>query len=479
MTSHRTLSQKAARGAAALGVRQVFTYGANILGGVVLARLLSPAEFGFYAVIALLLAFLSVFGGTGFAGNLIRIPDEPTHETYRTVFTAQQLIVGIICVIIWFAAPRISTLYHIQVHGVPFFRLTAASMVLTSLMVVPQVKLERHLAFDKLAMIEVCQAISFNTVAILIAWRGGGILAFAVGLLARSAVGAILTNIISPWAVGFRWDPQLLKSHLKFGINLQGGQILAILKDSITPLFVGMYMGAAQMGYATWAMTFASYPTILLFPVQRLYLPFFARLQDDRVALARFVHHALWIANVISAPLIIFSVVFARPITTTIFGSKWLVALPLFYCFSVVNLSSPTVAPLLGLLNALGKTHLTFLVIFLAMISLWLLGVPLIMHFGLFGFGLAVIGSSLVNLFLYWVVWRQTGVLPWRSYWPAWPIALSIGALLLAMQKLLPVHGIPSLFVYFTFALIAYYTVLWYRFPEQTRAWARLFKQAR
>ena len=92
------LAQKAARGAAALGIRQVLTYGVNILGGVVLARMLSPSEFGFYAIVSLLLAFLNVFGGTGFAADLIRVSDEPTLHAYRAVFTAQQMIVGAACV---------------------------------------------------------------------------------------------------------------------------------------------------------------------------------------------------------------------------------------------------------------------------------------------------------------------------------------------------------------------------------------------
>jgi O-antigen/teichoic acid export membrane protein len=475
-SSHAHLARRAARGAAALGVRQVLTYGANILGGVILARLLSPAEFGFYSVVSLLLAFLNIFGGTGLAGNLIRTPEEPSLPAYRAVFTIQELIVGTVCALVWLTAPLISELYHLHEHGVSFFRLIAVSLLLTSLMVVPQVKMERHLAFDKLALIEVCQAISFNVLAVVFAFYHFGILAFAVGLLSRSVVGAILANVISPWTPAFRWDSQAVKSHVAFGFTLQGGQILGMVKDSITPVFVGMFLGAAQMGYATWAMTFASYPALLLVPMQRLYLPFFARLQHDHAALRHFVPRALWIANAIAAPLTVFSVALARPITSLIFGQKWLVAIPLFYCFSAVNISAPTVTPLMGLLNAIGKPHLTLWVIGFAMIGVWILGVPLIMYFGLLGFGFALIGASFVNLFLYWLVWRETNVLPWSSFWPAWPISLVIGVLIVAIQMLLPAPSVSSLLVYFLVGFTSYCTVLWYGFPEQTRAWFRLLK---
>lgn len=477
--SYGQLAQKAARGAAALGVRQVLTYGVNILGGVVLARILAPSEFGFYAIVSLLLAFLNIFGGTGFAADLIRVSAEPTLHAYRAVFTAQQMIVGAACVGVWLAAPQISMLYNQHQNGALFFRLTAVSLMLTSLMVIPQVKMERQLAFDKLALIEVSQAISFNAVAIFLAWRGFGILAFAVGLVTRSAVGAIFANIISPWSVGLHLNHAGLKSHVKFGITLQAGQVLAMVKDSINPLFVGLFLGATQMGYATWAMTFASYPALLLMPVQRLYLPFFARFQNDPPGLSLFVPRALWIANVILAPLTIFSVAVARPITRIIFGEKWLVALPLFYCLAAVNISAASSTVLLGLLNALGKPRLSLRIIFLAMVATWLLGVPLIIYFGLIGFGLAVFGSSLVNIYLFWLVWKETGVSPIRPYWPAWPLSLLMGALILIAQRVAPIHTIPALLIYSISAFVAYFAALWYGFPVETQAWIRLLRSIR
>jgi O-antigen/teichoic acid export membrane protein len=457
-------------------MRQILTYGANVLGGVVLARLLPPAEFGFYAVVSLFLAFLNIFGGTGFAGNLIRMPEEPTLHAYRTVFTAQQLIVGVVSAAVWFASPWISKMYGLHEHGIWFFRLSALSLVFTSLMVIPQITMERNLAFDKLALIEVAQAVSFNFVAILLAWRHFGIVSFACALVVRSAVGAVLANAISPWKTALLWDPEGLRSHIAFGVTLQGGQILSMIKDSITPLFVGLFLGAQPMGYATWAMTFANYPAVLLMPMQRLYMPFFARLQNDLDALARFVPRTLWIVNAIAAPLAVLSVALATPITTIIFGQQWLVALPLFYCFSAASVSAAVNTPLMGLLNALGKPHLNLIVIGLAMLAIWALGVPLIVHFGLFGFGLATIGASFANILLYWFIWRGIGIQSWRSFWPAWPLALCIGILLLVLQRMAPVHTILVLLMDSVSALGIYGIVLWCGWRQPFDAWIRLVR---
>jgi teichuronic acid exporter len=213
-------------------------------------------------------------------------------------------------------------------------------------------------------------------------------------------------------------------------------------------------------------------------PMQRLYMPFFAKVQNDRDALGRFVPRTLWIVNVIAAPLAVLSVALAIPITTIVFGQKWLVALPLFYCFSVGSLSAAVNTPLMGLLNALGKPHLNLIVIGLAMTAIWALGVPLIVHFGLPGFGLATIGASLANIFLYLFVWKLTGIQSWRSFWPAWPVALCIGTLTLFLQRVAPAHTILVLFMYSIGALGSYGLVLWYGWRQPFDAWIRLVRHA-
>ncbi len=475
---HAPFVLKAARGAVALVVRQFLTYGSNITGGVLLARFLSPAQFGFYAVVSLFLAFLNIFGGTGFAGNLIRTPQEPQLKEYRAVFTFQQLIVGIILIAVWSAAPTLATMYHFGSQGAIFFRLTGIALFLTSLMVIPQVKMERELDFDKLALIEVSQAVAFNVLAVGLAWRGFGILAFAIGLVVRAGLGAVLSNLRVRWAIGLSWDFHSVKMHARYGLTMQSGQIISMLKDSITPVFVGIYLGAAQMGYATWAMSFASYSILLLMPMQRLYLPFFARFQGDPSTLDRYATRTFWMANAVAAPLILVSVALARPITVLVFGEKWLVALPLFYCFAAGNFFSPCSTPMLGLLNALGKSHLTLSIICVWMLTTWLFGVPLMMVFGIFGFGLAMLGVQLTNLLLYWLVWKETGVLPWRSYWPSWPIALLVGAGLFILEWIAPAHHMATLAAYGCLGLLAYAVAFQAVASRETRELRRAFRSA-
>jgi O-antigen/teichoic acid export membrane protein len=475
-SASREMARRAVHGAAALVVRQVIVYGSNIAGGIVLARLLSPSDFGFYGLILFFLVFLNIFGGTGFASNLIRTEEEASLSDYRTVFAAQQLGIGILFIGIWIAAPWIGSAYHMH-HGSAFFRLVGVALVLTSMMVIPQVQMERELAFDKVAVVEAAQALVFNLLSVLLAWRGLGVLSFSIALAARAAVGAVISNIMEPWRMGWNWDTGALGRHMRFGLALQAGQLISMAKDSITPIFVGLYLGAAQMGYVTWAVTLSGYPIMVLMPLQRLYLPFFARLQSDRKELGRFVSHALWMANAIAAPLTVVTIALAHPITVLIFGGKWLAALPLFYCLSLGIIFSPSSTPLLGVLNAVGKSNLTLLISGLWMFMTWAFGVPLMIKFGLVGFGMAIILVQISNLVLYWLVWDKLAVSPWPAYWPSWPIAAILGLALRLLERFDPTGSTTVLIARITVTLLVYGAILWFVFPKHTRAWVRILRK--
>jgi O-antigen/teichoic acid export membrane protein len=468
--------KRAAQASTALVIRQGLVYGTNILGSVVLARLLPPDQFGFYGIVLFAVAFLGIFGGTGFAANLIRTRDEPSLEDMRVLFTAQQLMVGVLFLVLWIAAPALSSLYRMPDYGRWFFRMIGGALAMTSFMVMPQIRMERELAFDRLAIVEVCQAIAFNLSAVFLAWRGWGALSFSAALMIRAGIGAILAHRSMPWKMGLMWHPPTLFRHLHFGAAVQAGQFVAMLKDSISPLFVGMFLGTADVGYVTWASSLSAYALWILMPMQRLYMPFFARLQHDREQLRRVVSFALWMANLVAAPLTIITLALSRPITVLIFGQKWLVALPLYYLFCFGTLLVPSSTPLMGVLNALGQSKKTLAMSVIWMGTTWLFGVPCILLFGLNGFGVAMIGVQLTNLVLFWMVWRTLAVSPLAAYWPSWPLAAGVGLLLFLAQFAFPIHNLLLLSCYVTAGIVVYGTVLWFAYPQKILNVVRLLR---
>jgi O-antigen/teichoic acid export membrane protein len=470
--------RKAVHSVMALGLRQVLTVGMAALGGILLARLLSPSEFGLFAVVTFLLAFLMTFGDAGLAASLVRQPHEPVEEDYQAVFTFQQVLVVSVVILFWLAAPWVASAYHLPRHDSWVFRLVALSLLVTSFQVIPAARLERHLSFEKLAMVEVAMSFVFYSTAVTLAWKGVGVLSFAIALVARSLTGAILVNRASPWRIRWHWDWERARVHLKFGVPYQGIGFVSLLTSSITPVFIGLLLGAASVGYVNWALMVAAYPVLALGIMQRVYLPAFARLQLHREALSQFVEQVLRATNGLVAPVAILTLVSIEPLTKYVFGQKWLVALPLFYLLWVANLFVPTAGPLSALLNALGHSRTAFKFAVIVMLGTWVLGAPLILAFGTIGFAIACVCVNLTNLILYRVVQGHLSFRILPMIVPAWCVATVIGLATYFVMHFTPPTGLVGLGICFALGLSAYSLCMLglYRL-EVRKVWALVWSQ--
>jgi PST family polysaccharide transporter len=452
------VARLAVLGAAALAARQVVVQLFNLGGSIVLARQLSPREYGYYGIVMFLLAFLSTFGDVGLGASLIRQEHEPTDRDYRAVFTFQQLLVSGVVVVFWAVSPWVVEHYHVPSSERFIFHAAALSLLITSFQSIPAIRLERKLAFDRLAVADVAQSLSFNIVAIVLALRGFGAWSFVIALLVRSLIGATIIQVVSRWRIGWCLDWPRVKAHMAFGVPFQAIGFISLIKDSITPVLVGVLTGAATVGYISWAQTIAAYSVLALMVFQRVYLPAFSRLQSDRQHLGEFVERVVWSTNAICAPLSLLILALFEPFTVFVFGDKWLVAKPYFLLLWFANLFVPTSTPMLGLLNALGhaKTSMTFAFIWMA--GTWLVGAPLIVAYGGIGFAIANFVVQFSNVALFRVAQRLVPFRILAPIIPAWAIAIGVGAIAWLVQRFFPAANL-LVFIGYTLAGIVLYLV--------------------
>ncbi len=403
------VARKASRAALALGLRQLFVQGFNIAGGILLARLLSPAEFGLYAICLFILAFLTTFGDAGLGASLIRQSESPTTPDYQAVFTVQQLLVIMSCLAFWSIAPGVVGVYKLPEDDIWIFRTIAVAFFVTSFQTIPTIHMERNLAFDRLARIEVGQALIFNVSAVMLAFYGLRELSFGIAILLRSLTGALLANLTYRWEIGWKWDLQRIKQHLSYGIPYQASSILNLLKDLVNPLLVGILSGPVSVGYINWATTVANYPLIFVILFNRLFMPMLAKLNEDIGAFNKMLTLIIKIlcSFVYSTSIILY--IFRLEIVTSVFGNKWLPAVVLFAPFIIITfLLAPTIVGI-GALNALGKTKFVFFVTLTWVVLTWLIGVVIIPRFGWASWGWVNLSVNLSNVLVLHQVSKTTG----------------------------------------------------------------------
>lgn len=474
--SIQRLKKSMVKGGLFLVVRQVFMQGLNIAGSIFLARILSPAEFGLFAIFSFFLAFLTAFGDVGLAASLVREDGEPQNADYTAVFSVQLVLITVVSAIFFLVAPLLSYAYGLGEDAVNAFRLLTLALWITVFMTMPMVQLERQMAFKKIALIEVSQALVFNVTAVVLADSGYGIWSFAFALVGRALAGVVLANIQIGWRPRWHWEWSRISGRLVFGLHFQGVKFVSLIKDSVSPIVIGFLLGATSVGYVNWAGMVAAYPVMALFVLQRLYLPGFARMQADRSALGQLVEGVIWLTNAIAAPLAMVTLVFSEPIVTRVFGEQWLVAMPLFYWYWAANLFVATVTPVMSMLDAVGLSKVNFKFSIIWMLGNWAVGIPLLMLFGLGGYAAANLLVQLTNLLLYRVAQREAPFKILKTVLPIWVCAAFAGFLSWLTTTILPIVGFEQLVAYGVAAVATYIGLLMCVQRARIRAGLRLVR---
>lgn len=473
----RRIKRSAARGAVFVATRQVVVQGVNVLGTVLLMRTLTISEFGLYAVLILVSQVTALFSGTALALQAVRSPTPLPKLALRVLFTAQVVLASVGFLSLWLLAPEIAAAYHVGVNVVFALRIISLAMLISCFQTIPVALLERDLQFGRLAVAEISRAVAFNCVAVGLAWAGYGIEGIAFGILSRVLVGTVIVNFMKKWPLGLALDRLTLQREIGSGIAYFGTAVVSVLKDAMNPVFLGLLLGAADVGLVNWANTVSSYCVIALMMLQRLYIPIFSRMANHPDELSGFVLSVLKITNAIAAPAACLMLAMIHPLTVTVFGSKWLDAVPVFYLFWMGNLIVPTVTPLVSLLQALDRGSVAFLASLMWMLLTWVIGVPAILWFGVIGAGVANLLVQFSNYFILRIVRRHVQLKLLVCILPFWAIAGVISIMIWVLTKFRPPTTALETLSYVLAGCAAYLVGVYFAHKKDFHAAIRLVRQ--
>ena len=472
------VKRSAVRGGLFVGLRQIAVQGSNVLGTILLTRIFSTTEFGFFVILVFASKAITLLSGAALSLQAVRSPKPLSPRSLRVLFTAQLTLSVLAGLTLWLLSPKIAEAYHAGPSATSALRIISIGMMCSCLQSIPTALLERDLKFGQLAISEISVALTFNTIAVVAAWTGFGIKGVAVGIFCQVLVGCALVNFMKKWPIGLALDLRVLREEIGSGIAYFGVSVTSIVKDAVNPVFMGLLLGAADVGLATWANLVSGYSVIALQMLQRVYIPTFSRLSDDPDHLDLVVKNVLKITNAVTAPLACLLLVLIHPITIDIFGPKWLKALPAFYLFWIGNLFVPTVSPLTALLQALGRGGIALGAAVMWMVLTWVFGVPAILWLGITGTGLA---TCLVNLSNYFVIriarrYIRFQILP--AILPIWGIAAFVASGVWVADWLHPANSLPVLFAYVVTGGVCYLVLFYVTQKETVRAFVSVLRQS-
>jgi O-antigen/teichoic acid export membrane protein len=398
------VKDRAIKGTMTLVVQRAVIKAIDALGIIFLARLLTETEFGIFGIINFIVFTLfGFFSDIGLGASLIQKKEKLKKSDMATVFTIQILLVIVINILVWILSPALVRVYNLSVSQIWLLRTTAFCLFLTSFKTIPSALLQRELLYQKLIIPEVAETLTYYLAAIPLAYSGFGVWSLTTGLLLRTAIGAVILNKIAGWPISLKISRSSLKELLHFGVPYQANSLLALLKDNLTPTVIAFFYGPAAVGFVNLAQSIAAKPMEITNIVNRIVFPTFAKIQDDKEKVGRWLEKGVRMMAYLYLPLVLGLLVSARPVLTLVYAAKsdkWLPALPALYPFLIGAIPVVFTTTATNVLFALGESKVVLKLMIIYTVLTWGIGIPLIAKIGFQGIAWAGVAVGLTSIFL-------------------------------------------------------------------------------
>lgn len=325
----------------------------------ILARVLSPSEFGIIGMITVFNAVGISLMDSGMTSSLIRTPN-PTHRDFSTVFFFNIAVSVFIYAIIFFSAPFIAEFYNQPILK-DIVRVYCLSFVLNASFATQKARLTKDMKFKTQMTITVPSVIVSSILGIFLAYSGFGVWSLVFMQLSQILLNSVQYWIRSKWVPSLVWDKQLLKTHFNFGYKLTLSGLLNTIFSNIYQIIIGKMFSPMLVGYYTHSSRMKKIPIQNLSnALDRVTYPLFASVQDDNVRLKKMYKELMCMVFFVVAPLMLTLMALAEPIFRFLFTEKWLPAVPFFQIMCITGVLYPIHSYNLNILKVKGRSDLFF-----------------------------------------------------------------------------------------------------------------------
>ena len=337
-------------------LERIGTQGVQFVVAIVLARLLSPADFGLIALVTVFIAIANVFVQSGLNTALIQ-KKQIDNLDFSTVFYSCLGLASAIYLLLFFLAPFIGEFYGNQAKLVPVVRVLGLMLVLGALSSVQEAYVARNMMFKKLFYRSIGAIVPAGVLGIIFAYLGFGIWALVVQQLTNSFLMCLIMWLTVKWRPEFSFSVVRWKSLFSFGWKLLCSALLDTCYQNMRNLVIGKMFSPTALGYFNRGDQFP-YLVVnnLNASIQSVMLPSLSSVQDDRPRLKSMARRAIVTSSFLVLPMMAGLAAIAKPLTLIVLGEKWLPAVPFIQicCFSYAFW--PVHTTNLSAINAVGRS---------------------------------------------------------------------------------------------------------------------------
>ena len=349
------LKGRSVRGGAVTMLAQGAKFFLQMGSTVVLARLLTPQDFGLIAMVTAVTGFVAMFKNMGLSMATVQRA-EINHGQISTLFWINVVLSIGVMLVIAVLAPAIAWFY-----GEP--RLTwitlalAGAFIFGGLTVQHQALMRRQMCFGSLALIQTVSMLVGIVTAIIAAWYGAGYWSLVLMELASASASVLGVWVACDWRPGLPVRRSGVRKMLAFGGNLTGFNFLNYFARNADNLLIGKFWGSGQLGLYNKAYGLLTLPMRqITAPIAAVAIPALSRLQNDPERYRQYYYRAISTIAFITMPLVAMLAALSDEIITIVLGSQWTGAAIIFKMLAIAAFFQPVVSTTGWVFVSLGQT---------------------------------------------------------------------------------------------------------------------------
>lgn len=324
---------------------------------IILARLLSPEDYGVIGLLTIFITISQVFVDSGFSRALIQKQNKEEID-FSTTFIFNISTSVILYVILYFASPFIAKFYETP-ELVNLQRVLFLVIIFNSFFVVQNAKLQIKIDFKSIAIVNSISTILSGGCAIFFAYRGFGPWALVIQTLSKSIFSSLLYWIIGKWVPKTFFSFTSFKQLFSFGSKLLFSGLLSTSVGSLYRLIIGKIYSTEKLGFYTRAVQFPDIVSGTITSVlNTVTFPLMSSLQDSSEDLISTFRRIIKITSMFVFPAMVGLSMLSEPIILVLLGEKWAFAAELLFWLCFAEIFSTHNGLNMNLLNAIGRSDL-------------------------------------------------------------------------------------------------------------------------
>lgn len=322
---------------------------------IVIARILSPDDYGLVAMLSIFMALSQVLIDSGFANALIQKKDRSDTD-YSTAFYFNAIGAVVVYLCLFGCAPLIARFFA-EPQLTAITRVIGLTLVINSLGIVQQARLTVDLDFKRLAHASLRAVVLSGIVGIWMAYNNFGVWTLVWQSLLNSLLRVIFLWVFSHWMPRRVLSWQSFRTLFSFGSKLMLSGILHTFYTNCYSLIIGKCFSASQLGFFNRSYTLAQFPSSNLTNiVVRAVYPIQCRYQDDMPRLRSMFLQYMRMSCYLIFPVMVGVTALAEPLVKVILTDKWLPAVPYLQILSIAFMWDPVMKINHTILNVRGRS---------------------------------------------------------------------------------------------------------------------------